>query len=53
MSKLPKEPDLYESIRLLNKLHAESIPNWTTQDQMDAYKLLQSLSFYWFRREIK
>ena len=49
---MPKEPNQQQMQELLNKLHIENIPNWTTQDQLDAYMQLQSLMFYWFRKEI-
>ena len=50
---IPKYPDYHQINDLLNKTHVDGIPNWTTQEQMDAYKALQTLMFYWFRKEIQ
>lgn len=49
----PKLPDYQQLKNLLNKTHDDGVPNWTTQEQMDAYITLQALMFYWFRKEIK
>jgi len=49
---IPKNPDRVEVLRLLNKLHAKGVPNWTTQDQLSVYEELQSLTFNWFRVEV-
>lgn len=47
-----KIPDKTEVLRLLAKLHDINVPNWTSQDQINAYDQLQSLAFHWFRCEV-
>jgi len=49
---IPNNPDKEEILRLLNKLHDKDVPNWTTSDQLNVYKQLQSLTFNWFRVEV-
>jgi hypothetical protein len=37
---------------LLVSTHEEGIPNWTSQQQLDAYSELKRLYVLWYRKEI-
>jgi len=45
-------PDESKTRELLESLHCEGVPNWTTKQQQEACDQLRRLYFHWFRKEI-
>lgn len=49
--KIPDAPQKSQVLSLLQKKHTSDVPNWTTKEQQEAFKVLKLLAFFWFRDE--
>lgn len=47
-----KEPNEKEVRELINKIHCEGVPHWTSSDLHKAHEELRSLYYHWFRKAI-
>jgi len=48
---LPEPPEKKQIVKMLNKIHAPGVQNWTIKEQQEMYIALRAFAFFYFRTE--